>query len=155
MPNILIKKVTHAISLAALVAACVAIVLVLGWALYQYIYYIDETVTEGDAYGLTIGSTKRETYSNIGRVFQRISPDNPRVFILRQVSEETSTWALARPGRHLFVETPLEAGWFSELEHEDVWEFYIGPSFINSLTLKFCEERLCEIHRHRKAFELP
>lgn len=152
MPRFVVRSSARVIALSVV---GVAIIVVLGWVLYQYLYYIDETITEGEAYGLTVGSTKLETYSNIRRAFQKIDPDNPRVFMLRRVSQETSAWALARPGRHLFVETPLEEGWYSELEHENVWEFYVGPSFYNSLTLTFCEDRLCEIYRHRKAFELP
>lgn len=118
-----------------------------GNILYCWLTYIDDTVTEGSAYGFTINETKEEVYQKAREVFS----DKP-VYILYPLNSRN--W-----GPHLrYYFTPEE---YYMLANQDFWRLYFRSdkdkyhSYSDSLKLKFKDNKLIRIHRHRQFFELP
>lgn len=124
-------------------------------AIFLRVSYKNETVTEGGAFGLTIGQSKRQVFDNVGVAFQQLSPTDTRIFMEVKVDEALAKALGMTSGQTAMVQTHLESSVFGRLESQDNWRFYVNGSYFNSLSLTFCQERLCEIHRHRKFFELP
>jgi hypothetical protein len=121
---------------------------------YLWVTYIDETVSDGEAYGFQIGESKFDTYEKAGSVLSHI--ENSRgLYIQVKVTKESEELLATRIDYSLLVQTRLHDVGFGRFSELDRWEFYFDGSFFNSITLKFCENKLCEIHRHRKYFELP
>ncbi|AOW78757.1 hypothetical protein A3Q34_19085 [Colwellia sp. PAMC 20917] len=129
--------------------------LFLSYPAYLWLTYIDETVTSGSAYGLKIGANKNNVYKSLARSLSQFKGDGDSVFIQIKVTTETAKDLATKPDFNVMVEPLFHPIGFSSFEKQDTWSFYVNASYFNSLKLKFCEEKLCEIHRHRKYFELP
>jgi len=121
---------------------------------YLWATYIDETVRDGGAYGFQIGDSKFDTYKKAGGVLSHIG-DSQGIYIQVKVTKESEELLATRIDYSLLVQTRLHDVGFRRFSEADRWQFYFDGSFFNSITLKFCENRLCEIYRHRKYFELP
>ena len=122
---------------------------------YLWYTYIDETVTSGEAYGFTIGDTKFDTYNKISGAISDLNYHPSSVFIEIEVNEDLSELLATDPGYKIMANTLLHEGGYNSFKGKDRWDFYFNRSYFNSLSLKFCEDKLCEIYRHRKFFEIP
>ena len=130
----------HKLLLAAILTP---VLIVGGYVGYLAATYIDETVTSGSAYGFSIGSSKQ------------------------QAIEQASALRETHPNAVLYVDFGPRAGdrftvsptldQIERLEPHDQWSCQLdGPKeFFNTVRLTFLDDRLVEIHRHRKYFELP
>ena len=123
-----------------LVAVGVSVLAVALWLGYAYFRYIDDTVTAGKAYGLEIGMSRSEAL-----VAARQTYNGREVYILHPVDEDE--W-----GPHVRVQSwsREETRLFSERER---WALYFDQGFFDVLKLKFRDDVLVEIHRHRKVIE--
>lgn len=106
---------------------------------YMWATYIDETVETGSAYGLSIGMSKRSVLEALQRQYA-----DKKIFIEYPI------------GRG--VHGPLDDFRFREedikkVEDNMIWKFYFGER--DRITLRFEQERLVSIHRHRQYFEFP
>lgn len=113
------------LSLAAFIAAAFALT------------YVDETIESGEAYGFAIGETKRDAFEKILEApFARHGV---------YVGPTHATLEIHGP------ETLAVAA------RSDRWVLFLGeePMAMDSLRLKFADERLVEIHRHKQLFEVP
>lgn len=125
------------------------------WVGYLYATYISDDVTVGDAYGFSIGDSKQEAYEKVRRAIAEIHPEDRRVFIEVKVSNEAAEFLATNPDYPVMVEIYLHDIGFERFASMDRWEFYLSAKRFDSLTLTFCDDRLCSIYRHRKNFELP
>lgn len=126
-----------------------------GYILYLWATYIDEAVDSGQAYGFSIGDTKRETFKKLPIAFEQLGSDRQQIFIEVRAGDVEAKRLGVSPGRHVMVKPRLDAAGFDSISAHDQWAFYIGPSHRDFLRLSFCGENLCRIYRHRKYFELP
>lgn len=105
------------------------------------ITYIDEVVSTGEKYGFLIGENKQE-------VFSRIYKHGPH-----------ENWVAVQVGTTPkdFQVIQLEKMKLKELiEHETWIIFYeLNSLTINSLKLKFHDNKLYSMHRHKQLFEFP
>jgi len=124
------------------------------YVFYLWFTYIDETVYSGTAYGLTIGDSKQDTYRKIPSSLSQLS-NSGDIYILIKVENDNQIDLATNSGHTIMVKTLLHDIGFQRFKDLDTWEFYIDASLFNSLKLKFCKNSLCEIHRHRKYFDLP
>lgn len=122
------------------------------YGFYIWYTYINDTVTSGNAYGFTIGDSKPETYKKSYLALSKLS-DN--VYIEIRVTPEASRLLATNSDHTILASSLLHDVGYPGFEKKNGWGFYFEASYFNSLTLRFCNERLCEIHRHRKSFELP
>lgn len=113
--------------------------LIVLYAFFLWISYIDDIVTSGEAYGFKIGDTKIETYTKAREVFK-----GERVYILHPVRHDMF-------GPHYKINFTSEK--YPILSDRAVWRIYMDEGFSNEISLKFCDEVLVEIYRHRKYFE--
>jgi len=122
---------------------------------YFWYTYIDETVITGQAYGFSIGDDKLTTYKNAAEVLPNLNGDSPSIYIEIKVDVDQAELFATNPDYLVMVKTLLHDVGYPAFQLKDRWDFYFEGSYFNSLTLKFCDEKLCEIYRHRKYFELP
>ena len=108
----------------------------------MYATYIDKTVTSGSAYGFTIGASKAETYSTAKNVFAK-----KNVFII-----DPSDFRGYRPN----LKMTFSQDQYAILSGDDHWRFYLKKGeYHSSINLRFLDDNLVEINRHRQYFELP
>tara|TARA_R110002074_G_scaffold175316_1_gene338530 strand:+ start:184 stop:627 length:444 start_codon:yes stop_codon:yes gene_type:complete len=131
-----------------------AAILVGGYIVYMWYTYIDDTSVTGSAYGLNIGDSKYEVYGDLPLALTGLS-EFGRTFIEIKVDKATEVTLATNSDYTVFAQTLLHDIGYEKFKSLDSWEFYVNASYFNSLKLKFCEDKLCEIHRHRKYFELP
>ena len=141
--------------LGTLVCASTALVLGAGYVGYLWATYLSEVTTSGEAYGLTIGDSKHQAYEKLPSAFRTLNPADPRVFMEITAEGSTAQALAVEPGKHVMAQTHLDAVGFAALASSNDWQFYVGASYHDSLTLTFCDERLCRIYRQRKRVELP
>ena len=104
---------------------------------------IDETVTEGAAYGFTIGATKADAFKLATTAFA----DGP--LFIREARGRSGE---PRIGQRVPLRLAPES--FTLLEDQDVWEFFFDEGDPDYLRLTFESGQLAEIRRHRQYFEL-
>jgi hypothetical protein len=124
-------------------------------AMYLWIGYIDKTISVGQAYGFTIGDSRIDTYKKASGMLKNLGINNSPIFIDVVVPESSSDLLSTEEGFTVMTQTLLHESGFSSFKNKNKWRFYFHGTYFDSLTLSFCGESLCEIHRHRKRFELP
>ena len=145
----------RAIAKFSLFAVSLVVLIVSGYAGYYWYTYIDETITEGQGYGFVIGESKAEAYKKAPGALIRLEGENTSVYIEVKVDADSAELLATRADYPLMVPAKLDDVGYPLFELQDLWEFFIDGSYYNNLKLKFCDEMLCEIHRHRKNFEIP
>ena len=124
------------------------------WIGYLYFTYIDLLTEKGTAYALSIGMSKREAYDRMEEALRAVEGGDGAAFIeLPAISADTGL----PYGPKIAELLPFERseGTFLALKESNQWDFYLKRNYRDNLRLTFCNERLCEIYRHRKYFELP
>ena len=129
--------------------------LVGGYIAYLWLTYIDETITSGQAYGFMIGDDKLTTYKKSPTSLAKLEKHNSVVYMKIISNSDTAGLLAAAPEQTIMVEAVLHQVGYPRFKELNQWDFYIDGSYFNRLSLKFCDERLCEIYRHRKYFEGP
>ena len=119
---------------------CCLIFLIAFYIFFLWATYIDNTVTSGHAYGFNIGDTKKETYYKARNKFR-----GDQVYVLHPIRETGY-------GPHL--EFNFSEKKFPILSGRERWSIYMDDGFFNVYVLKFHDEILTEIYRHRKYFAL-
>jgi len=105
--------------------------------------YIDQTITEGQQYGFTIGTTKYETYTNVAQLLE----EHPNLVVYISYGP--------RAGDNItFPPTP---GNYEQAQKHNNWSLLLDGDgeFFNVIKLKHENNTLQEIYRHRKYFEAP
>ena len=138
-----------------IIIVSVVLFLLLTYFFYLWYTYIDETVTSGEAFGLDIGDSKLDTYNKIWDAISYLNYEPSSVYIEIEVNAEVSELLATDPGYKVLVNTLLHKSGYESFKNKDRWDFYFNSSYFNKLSLTFCEDKLCEIHRHRKFFEIP
>jgi hypothetical protein len=131
------------------------IALLLAYPAYLWATYINNTVKSGSAYGFTIGDTKKETYQKLNTSLTEVAGKGEAVFIEIKSNAQLESFLATKSDFNVMVKPLFHDVGFPMFEGENVWNFYVGASYFNTLKLEFCDEQLCKIHRHRKYFELP
>ena len=108
---------------------------------YLWLTYIDETITSGEGYGFNIGEDRERVFSKAIKAFRE-----EQIYILNPIDERGY-------GPHEDFEFTSED--YELLKNRNKWEFYYTKDYFDSIKLTFEQDRLVEIHRHRKKFELP
>lgn len=139
-----------ALSLFCLVAVCVVAI-----GGYLWSTYIDESVSEGSAYGFSIGQTKREAFGAASGALRQANPGDTRIFVQDKVSGETASALGVPDGFVLMHETLLHESSYESFSERDRWTFFFSASFRDTLSVKFCGDAICKIYRHRQHFEIP
>ena len=122
---------------------------------YLWLTYIDKDVESGRAYGLAIGQSKDQVLENLSVAFDRAGFISDQVFV-----EVPADAAMARTlgiveNRHVMIPVNQNDFDISKVYADDLWIFYSKKNHNDLLRLKFCDEKLCRIYRHRKNLELP
>jgi len=103
--------------------------------------YIDESIDVGEAYGFKIGDSKKQAYLKAREIYQ-----GKIIFILYPTDKEGF-------GPHKKFDFSEEN--YQLIVSREKWEFFFDDGFYDSLKLTFVNDRLSNIHRYRKPFELP
>lgn len=139
--------------MAWLFAIVVAVCAIYGGFLWAS--YIDRTYTSGEAYGLVIGESKQATFAKLPAALREEAGTLDSIFIELKVDSSAAAQLGVAPGRHVKLQTFLEPALLGVLSDKDAWDFYLAGNYHNAVRLKFCDGKLCQIHRHRKYFEIP
>jgi len=135
------------------VTTLLILLIVVMYPLYLWVTYIDVSYKTGSAYGLTIGDSKQKVYNNLSIPFKNITKPRDKIFIQIKSTKEMAVELATDANFDVMIEPLFHEAGFESFKLDDNWEFYINGSFFNVLRLKFCDEKLCEIYRHRKYFE--
>jgi len=122
---------------------------------YLWLTYIDDTITSGQAYGFTIGDDKETTYEKAPRALSMLKGYNSIVYMEIKSDVDSAELLAAESNHTVMVEALLHDVGYPAFRIKAQWDFYIDGSYFNKLSLIFCDEKLCEIYRHRKYFEFP
>jgi len=112
-----------------------------GFVAYYVLTYIDDTITQGEGYGFTIGSSKLEAYTNAGKTFT-----NMKVYVPNPIDEQGY-------GPHFLF--TFSKSRYDIIANRNRWEFFFSDNYSDFLRLEFQDGKLAEIYRHRQYFELP
>ena len=133
--RVIVKAVLYFIGIMALLVA--------GYIGYLTLTYIDETVVEGEAYGFKVGATKHQAFSDIKSMLNR----QPKLVVYIDYGP--------RAGDNMTVE-PVDSSFPTAAKFDSWWLLLDGKGeFFNIIRLRFNNQVLAEIHRHRQHFELP
>lgn len=118
-------------------------VLVVWYVGYLAITYIDDTKKEGKAYGFEIGTSKKQTFSDV----RNLLDVHPRLVIYVSYGP--------RAGDNKTIK-PLDSS-YAEVKPHDNWVLLLNGKgeFFDFTRLYFEKGNLVKIHRHRQYFELP
>ena len=108
---------------------------------YLWLTYIDDTITSGEGYGFNIGETKEQIFDKAIKIFQ-----DENIYILNSLDGR---------GYRSHEEFEFTSEDYELLKNRNKWEFYYAEGYFDSIKLTFEQDRLVEIYRHRKKFELP
>jgi hypothetical protein len=133
----------------------VILTIILIYPAYLWVTYIDESITDGTAYGFKIGTDKETVYKSLPLLLNKLKGNQESVFIQIKSTDEFAQALATKPDFDVMIEPLFHDVKYALFTKNETWSFYINASFFNSITLKFCENKLCEIRRHRKYFELP
>jgi hypothetical protein len=138
-------------------AAALVLIVVIGGVYIAYLWatYLDEVTDAGEAYGLVIGESQRQTFDKLQVAFDKIGFDDGDVFIEVQADAAVAQKLDITQGRRVMVQPDLSVDGFSAISTDDRWTFYNEKNYQDFLRLSFCDDALCRIYRHRKHFELP
>ena len=117
-------------------------VLIVGVFAYYALTYIDETVTENDAYGFYIGESKSETFKRARDLYsgQKTSILHP----------------LNKYGGGPYKQISFTDNEYGLLKDRNIWEIYFDDGgYSDVIKLTFDSNKLISIYRHRQHFELP
>ena len=103
----------------------------------------DKMVTEGNAYGFSIGMTKKQVFD-----VAKSQYEGKMIYMLNLVDDKG-----VKNAAHVNLKFSEEQ--FLQIESRDMWEFYFKKTFRNMLRLTFENEELVSIYRHKKFTELP
>ena len=133
-------KTWHKLLLAAVLTP---VLITGGYVGYLAATYMDETVTSGSAHEFSIGSSKQQALAQASAL--RDAHPNAVIYVDSG----------PRAGDRFTVPPAVDS--IEKLRAHDQWSYQLdGPTeFVNTIRLKFIDDRLVEIHRHRKYFELP
>lgn len=146
------------IKLIAVFFICVVIgfmIMITTYVFYLWYTYIDKTITSGQAYGFVIGDDKFMTYENTPGNLAKLKGRTSTVYIEIKSDVDSAKLLAVKPNHLVMVEALLHDVGYPVFKSKNQWDFYIDGSYFNKLSLRFCDEKLCEIYRHRKYFELP
>lgn len=114
----------------------------LAWLLYSWLYYINEVVEEGSAYGFTITSNKIEAVEDIRKLWET----NSEIYVEIYDKEDSNRY-LKFPVDNLDIE---------KLSSIDIWDITLDENAIaDAIRLTFSEQKLIQIFRYRRNFENP
>jgi len=133
----------------------IPLIYITSYVFYFWVTYIHEITTKGEAYGFTIGDNKLQTYKKIPRLRQYLNIRNQRIFIKIEVDKSNSTLLGTKPKFDVLTESLFHEVGFPAFNKKDKWSLYFNGMYHDSLDLEFCDNILCEIHRHRQYFEFP
>ncbi len=123
------------------------ILIIAGFFIFLWISSIDENITTGEYYGFKIGFTKNETYK-----FLLASSGSMKL----ESRVELSNDELKRIKNPLIINSNFTNEEYHLFENKDEWDLFVeSPFFFDSISLTFCDERLCKIWRRRDFLELP
>ncbi|WP_067583415.1 hypothetical protein [Endozoicomonas ascidiicola] len=131
------------------------ILLIGGWIFFQWSIYIDDTVTDGSAYGFSIGSSKETVYKQAPVLLSGMAISTNIFFTQIIVTDEMASDLGAPLGSQLLLQTRFHPSGFNHFKTKDVWIIFLEGGFNNFISFKFCNETLCEIKRHKQNFDLP
>lgn len=135
--------------------AIVIVLVMASYVGYLWYTYIDDTIKSGQGYGFSIGDGKDVTYKKASGALAKLKNYNSLVYIEIKSDAYISKQLAVDPGHTVMVEALLHDVGYSGFKMKNQWDFYFNGSYFNKLSLKFCDEKLCEIYRHRKYFEFP
>jgi hypothetical protein len=133
------------VTLILKILAISAVITLLFFVMFLYFSSIDEAHESGNHYGFSIGATKDSVFSSL-----RISHGN--------LSKATYRVELYQEGKKkpVQIESSFDPSEQEIFDKNDTWKVFFDSSyFFDSLTLKFCEDRLCQIKRKRQFLEIP
>jgi len=118
------------------------IAVIVGGFAYLMFTYIDETVTEDNAYGFYIGESKSETYKRARDLYS---------------SQKTSILhPLNKYGGGPYKQISFTDSEYGLLKDRNLWEIYFDDGgYSDVIKLTFDSNKLVSIYRHRQHFELP
>ena len=126
-----------------LLIICLIILLIvfLSYLLYLKLTYIHKEITNGEAYGFSIGDSKELAYQKAKQAFQGkiIFIDYP--IFMEDVGDLT-----------LITFSDKE---YAYLKDRKNWRFYYNKTRLDILVLIFSNNKLTSIVRHRQKIELP
>lgn len=102
---------------------------------------MDKIVTDGEAYGFTIGDSKQDTYKKAQIIFK-----DKKIFIL---------YPLERGNFGPHKKISMTDSEFLMINTHENWDFYFDEGFFDFIKLTFKDDKLVKIYRHRKRSELP
>ncbi|RUO36778.1 hypothetical protein CWE13_07970 [Aliidiomarina shirensis] len=109
----------------------------------------------GDKHGLTIGDAKLEAYKKLPSFLSEYKSRGDRIFIVVKVTESASGYLATDPDFMILVEPLFNFSGEAEFMQEDTWTFYINGSYLDVIKLRFEDDKLIEIFRRKRFFELP
>ncbi len=124
-----------------IVSILIIIALITIYIGYLYFSYIDVEHNQGEAYGFTIGTSKKDVHQKALSIYAE-----KKVYILYPLDGNNH-------GPHKKIVFSIDD--YQLLKNQDSWKIYFNKGYYNFIELKFEDQILVSIYRHRKNFELP
>lgn len=117
------------------------------FAIFLWVSSIDDVKKEGEAYGFNFGSSKEQVFKQLMDVTSTIKYQERVVLFNKKLKEAKNP---------LIHKTNFSEGEFYLFKDKSEWNlFYESFYFFDSITLYFCENKLCKVKRKRAFLEWP
>ena len=116
---------------------------------FVFMSSIDSKYTEGRHYGVEIGMTKKEVYDELSKIYSSLTGSQNNT----NIEMELYSKEIKMPDR---INKNVNEEEFEYFQQKFKWKIYVDSNyFFDNFTLRFCNNRLCEVRRYRLFIELP
>lgn len=133
---------------------CSAFVFVISVISIFYLNYKEHIITTGEAFGFEIGTYKSEVYSQLYSNVVAEGQGYTDLYFSLKVPAEIEHVVGVSKDKTILVQSLFNPEYENVFQGRDVWKIYIDADRSDSIRLTFCEDKLCEIYRHKRWFDL-
>ncbi len=119
------------------------VVAIVGYVCFLWASTIHDTMTEGEKYGFSIETTKKEAFSDV--LLLRVEYPNLAIYSYVEVELQAQSQ---------LIDLNFQ---YDDLKHYDQWRLNLNGKrkYNNSIRLNFKDDKLISLYRHRQFYELP
>ncbi|EWH09229.1 hypothetical protein DS2_13749 [Catenovulum agarivorans DS-2] len=128
---------------------------ILALSIFYLANYGEESIKVGSVNGISIGDSKSQAYENLHTFLAKYRNRGDKIFIRIRVSGHTAEELATDPGFGVLIEPRFHKIGKNKFQEKDRWVFYLNADSLDVIELRFENNKLVEVYRNKRLFELP